>query len=136
MTAETKHITLAWQGGLVFRGGEPGGPQTTIDGDNAAAPGPMLTLLLAAAACTGADVVVILQKMRVVPREVRIEASGVRREQEPRRYTGIHLEYHLAGDGLDAAKARRAVDLSITKYCSVVSSLAPDIRVTYGVSLG
>jgi putative redox protein len=136
VTVETKHITLAWQGGLVFRGGEPGGPETTVDGDNATAPGPMLTLLLAAAACTGADVVVILQKMRVALAEVRIEASGVRREQEPRRYTGIHLEYHLTGEGLDAAKARRAVDLSITKYCSVVSSLAPDIRVTHEVVLG
>ena len=118
MTAETKHVSLAWQGGLVFRGGEPGGPETTVDGDNAAAPGPMLTLLLSAASCTGADVVVILQKMRVALQEVRIEASGVRREQEPRRYTGIHLEYHLRGDGLDMGKARRAVDLSITKYCS------------------
>jgi putative redox protein len=136
MTAETKHIMLAWQGGLMFRGGEPGGPETTIDGDNVAAPGPMLTLLLAAAACTGADVVVILQKMRVRLAEARIEAKGVRREEEPRRYTGIHLEYHLKGDGLDAAKARRAVDLSITKYCSVVSSLAPDIRVTHEVVLG
>jgi putative redox protein len=136
MTAETKHITMAWQGGLVFGGGEPGGPETTIDGDNAAAPGPMLTLLLAAAACTGADVVVILQKMRVALAEVRIEAGGVRREEEPRRYTGIHLEYHLKGDGLDAAKARRAVDLSITKYCSVLSSLASDIRVTHEVLLG
>ena len=135
MTAETKHVSLAWQGGLVFRGGEPGGPETTVDGDNAAAPGPMLTLLLSAASCTGADVVVILQKMRVALQEVRIEASGVRREQEPRRYTGIHLEYHLRGDGLDMGKARRAVDLSITKYCSVVSSLAPDIRVTHEVGL-
>ena len=136
MTAETKHVSLAWQGGLVFRGGEPGGPETTVDGDNAAAPGPMLTLLLSAASCTGADVVVILQKMRVALQEVRIEASGVRREQEPRRYTGIHLEYHLRGDGLDMGKARRAVDLSITKYCSVIHSLAPDIRVTHGLTLG
>ena len=135
MTAETKHVSLAWQGGLVFRGGEPGGPETTVDGDNAAAPGPMLTLLLSAASCTGADVVVILQKVWVALQGVRIEAIGVPREQEPRRYTGIHLEYHLRGDGLDMGKARRAVDLSITKYCSVVSSLAPDIRVTHEVVL-
>jgi len=136
MTIETKRASLVWQERLVFRGGEPGGPLTTIDGDNAAGPGPMLTLLLAAAACTGADVVVILEKMRVILHELRIEASGVRREQEPRRYTGIHLDYHLRGDGLDAAKARRAIDLSITKYCSVVHSLAPDIRITHGLSLG
>jgi putative redox protein len=136
MTIETKRVSLTWQERLVFRGGEPGGPQATIDGDNTTAPGPMLTLLLAAASCTGADVVVILEKMRITLRELRIEASGVRREQEPRRYTGIHLEYHLRGDGLDEGKARRAIDLSITKYCSVVNSLAPDIRVTYGVTLG
>jgi putative redox protein len=136
MTIETKRVSLAWQDHLVFRGGEPGGPQTTIDGDNAAGPGPMLTLLLAAAACTGADVVAILEKMRVTLHELRIEASGERREQEPRRYTGIHLDYHLRGDGLDAAKARRAIDLSITKYCSVVHSLAPDIQITHGLSLG
>jgi putative redox protein len=136
MTVETKRVTLVWQDRLVFRGGEPGGPVTTIDGENTAAPGPMLTLLLAAAACTGADVVAILKKMRVTLRECRIEASGVRREEEPRRYTAIHLQYHLRGEGLDETNARRAIDLSISKYCSVVHSLAPDIRVTHGLTLG
>ena len=135
MTAETKHITLSWQQRLVFEGGAPGGPRTTIDGDNAAAPGPMLTLLLAAAACSGADVVSMLEKMRVTLREFRIEASGVRREEDPRRYTAMHLEYHLRGEGLDEAKARRAIDLSITKYCSVMHSLAADIRITHGLVL-
>jgi putative redox protein len=136
MTAETKRVTLRWQQGFVFRGGEPGGPETTVDGDNALAPGPMLTLLLAAASCTGSDVVAILEKMRVALAECRIEASGVRRETEPRRYLSLHLEYHLRGDGLDEAKARRAIELSITKYCSVIHSLAPDIRVTHGFTLG
>jgi putative redox protein len=96
----------------------------------------MLTLLLAAAACTASDVVVILEKMRITLRDFRIEASGERREEEPRRYTAMHLEYHLKGDGLDEAKAQRAIELSITKYCSVMHSLAPDIRVTHGLTLG
>jgi len=30
---------------------------------------------------------------------------------------------------------RRAVDLSLEKYCSVVASLAPDIRITYDVTV-
>jgi putative redox protein len=136
MTAETKRITLRWREAMVFRGGEAGGPETTIDGDNVQAPGPMLTLLLAAASCTGSDVVSILQKMRVALAECRIEASGVRREEEPRRFTAIHLDYHLAGAGLDEAKARRAIELSITRYCSVIHSLAPDIRITHGFTLG
>lgn len=136
MTAEPRHVTLAWEHGLVFRGGEPGGPAMVIDGDNAAAPGPMLTLLAAAAACSGADVVSILEKMRVTLHELRIEVSGERREEHPRRYTAIHLEYHLRGDGLDADRAARAIDLSIEKYCSVIHSLAADIRVTHGLTLG
>ena len=87
------------------------------------------------AACTGADVVSILGKMRVALRELRIEVGGVRREEHPRRYTAIHLEYHIRGDGLDEAKARRAIELSIEKYCSVVHSLAADIRITHGLVL-
>ena len=82
MAGETKRVVLSWQDGLRFQGGEPAGPSVTIDGDNAAGPGPMLTLLLAAAACTGSDVVVILQKMRIQLRELRIEAEGVRRVED------------------------------------------------------
>jgi len=136
MTKETKRVAVSWSGGLVFRGGAPGGAQTVIDGDNAAAPGPMLTLLLAAASCSGADVVTILEKMRVKLLELRVEVAGERREEEPRRYTAIHLDYHLRGEGLDHAKASRAIDLSVTKYCSVLHSLAPDIRITHGLTLG
>jgi putative redox protein len=132
---ETKHVVLSWRQGLRFEGGAPEGPLTTIDGDNAVASGPMLTLLLAAASCTGSDVVIILEKMRVQLRDLRIDVAGVRRDKEPRRYVAIHFDYHLAGEGLDQSKARRAIDLSLEKYCSVIHSLAPDIAITYAVTL-
>jgi putative redox protein len=135
VTAEIKHIALDWEEGMVFRGGEPAGPQIVIDGDNARSPGPMLTLLLAAASCTGSDVVTILEKMRVGLRKLRIEVHGTRREEFPRRYTAIRFEFHLSGEGLDEARARRAVDLSLEKYCSVIGSLAPDIAISYGLTL-
>jgi putative redox protein len=135
MAGETKRATLTWRGGLEFTGGAPGGPETRVDGDNVTAPGPMLTLLLAAAGCSGADVVSILGKMRVGLRECRVTVSGERRPDDPRRYVAIHLDYHLAGDGLDETKARRAIDLSLQKYCSVIHSLAADVRVTYGLTL-
>ena len=135
MTEDTKRIALTWERGLVFHGGAPGGPEVVIDGDNTAGPGPMLTLLLAAAACSGSDVVGILEKMRVALRELRIEVGGVRREQEPKRYTAIHFDFHLSGDGLDETRARRAIDLSLEKYCSVIASLAPDTKITYGLAL-
>ena len=133
--AETKRVSLRWEDGLRFAGGAPGGAVAMVDGDNAAAPGPMLTLLLAAGSCSGSDVVLILQKMRVQLRELRIDVTGQRREQEPRRYTAIHFEYHVGGEGLDQTKADRAVSLSVEKYCSVIHSLAPDIAITYAVTV-
>jgi putative redox protein len=136
MARETKRATVIWEQGLRFAGGEPGGPVITVDGDNVMGPGPMLTLLLAAAACSGSDVVLILEKMRVDLRGLRIEVAGTRREEEPRRYVAIHLHYYLGGEGIDPVKARRAIDLSLEKYCSVIHSLAPDIAVTYALSLG
>jgi putative redox protein len=132
---ETKRAILTWQQGLRFSGGAPDRPAIMVDGDNAAGPGPMLTLLLAAASCTGSDVVVILEKMRVRLTSLRIEVEGVRREEEPRRYVALHFDYRLHGEGLDPVKARRAIDLSLEKYCSVVHSLAPDIAITYALSL-
>jgi putative redox protein len=135
VAGETKRITLDWQEGLRFRGSEPNGPSILIDGDNVEGPGPMLTLLLAAAACTGSDVVVVLNKMRVVFGALRIEVSGVRRETEPRRYVSLHLDYRITGSEVDPAKVRRAIDLSLEKYCSVIHSLAPDMAITYALSL-
>lgn len=136
MAQETKRATLIWQQGLRFSGSEAGGPAIIVDGENVAGPGPMLALLLAAAACSGSDVVLILKKMRVDFREFRIEVAGTRREEEPRRYVAIHLDYRLAGEGIDPLKVRRAIDLSLEKYCSVINSLAPDIAISYALSLG
>jgi putative redox protein len=135
MAREIKRATLRWEQKFRFSGGEAGRPGITVDGDNAAGPGPMLTLLLAAAACSGSDVVSILEKMRVKVQDFYIEIAGTRREEEPRRYVALHLDYHLSGENIDPVKARRAIDLSLEKYCSVIHSLAPDIAITYALSL-
>jgi len=135
MPQEIKNITLHWQRELVFHGGEPGKPEILIDGDNGLGPGPMLTLILAAASCTGSDIVSILRKKRVDLEEFRIDVAGTRREQEPRRYVAIQFTYRLRGHGLDETKARHAIDLSLEKYCSVIHSLAPDISIGYELEL-
>lgn len=126
---------VEWQGGMRFRGGPPGGPTLLVDADGKEAPGPMLTLLVAAAGCAGADVVSILEKMQVQLRKYTMQLTGIRAEDHPRRYLTITFAITLAGDGLDENKARRAIDLSITKYCSVLLSLNPDIGITYELTL-
>ncbi|KPK02102.1 MAG: hypothetical protein AMS20_12540 [Gemmatimonas sp. SG8_28] len=120
-----------------FRGGgtEPATPGIVIDGDGEQGPSPMLSLLLAAAGCSGADVVVILNKMRVPIERLAIDVVGVRRDEEPRRYTGLRFRFTVSGSEIDVSKVERAVALSLEKYCSVVASLAPDIAVGYEVAM-
>ena len=136
MSKETKQAALEWRGDLRFEGGESGKPAVLLDGSGVAGPSPMTALLLAAAGCTGADIVSIVDKMRQPLASLRIEVSGTRREEEPRRYTDLHLHYYAAGEGLDESKLRRAIDLSLTKYCSVLHSMAPDLHVAYDLTLG
>lgn len=130
-----REAAVTWTHDLVFTGGVSGGPTITIDGDGVTAPSPVVLLLLAAAACSGADVASILEKMRVGLRTFRVEATGTRREEYPRRYLAIHLVFRLSGTDLDQTKAERAIELSLTKYCSVVHSLAPDLVLTHALVL-
>ena len=136
MITNRRAVRLEWLGeGLRFKGGgtEPPSPDIILDADSEEGPSPMLALLLAAGGCSGADVVHILGKMREPATEVSIEVSGLRRDDHPRRFTDIHFVFHIRGGDVDRDKAEHAVELSVTKYCSVIHSLAPDVTVTYDV---
>jgi len=131
----TAEIALRWTEQLRFEGGASGRPAILVDGDSQAATSPVELLLLAAGTCSAADVVLILQKQRVQLASLEVTVRGTRRETEPRRFTAIAFHFTVRGEGADETKVRRAIDLSIEKYCSVVASLAPDIRITYDVTV-
>ena len=130
----TREVSVEWQGeGLLFEGRAGERPPVRVDGNTQQAMSPMELLLLAAAGCAGADVVHILGKQRVDLRRLAIAVTGTRRPVEPRRYLSIHCRFTAQGEGADEAKVRRAVELSLEKYCSVVASRAPDTQVSYDV---
>lgn len=124
-----RHATLTWDGKLAFTGGMPDGPVITIDGDGGLGPSPVVSLLLAAGACAGADVVSILEKMQVRLAACRVELTGRRNPDYPRRYNHIWMRFILRGEGLTEANTSRAVELSVTKYCSVLLTLDPAMPV-------
>jgi putative redox protein len=131
-----RRASVRWEGGLRFRGGEEGGPTTLLYEDVVEAQGRLIALSLSAGACAASDVVDILRKMRVVLAGASVELIATRRAEHPRRLLALELVFHLEGSGLTEANAARAVDLSISKYCSVLASLAPDITVTHAIRLG
>jgi len=131
----TASVSVRWRDHLVFDGGGAGQPSIAMDGDSKMATSPVELLLVAAAGCTGADIVGILEKMRVELRTLDMNVEGTRRDEHPRRFTAVHFRFRASGAGIDETKVRRAVDLSLEKYCTVMASLAPDIRVSYDVAI-
>ena len=130
-----RSVTIRWHSGLRFDGGIEGAPPIIVDSGGQDGPGAMATLLVAVGGCSGADVVSILKKMQVDLKRCDITVTGRRAEEYPKRYLDLKLNFRIGGDGLDEAKARRAIELSIAKYCSVIHSLNPDIPVTYELVL-
>ena len=133
--ARTAEVTMRWVRQLQFEGNGTGRPAILVDGDSTAATSPVELLLLAAATCTASDVVIILQKQRVKLETLEISMRGTRRETEPRRFTAIAFHFNVRGEGANDVNVRRAIDLSLEKYCSVVASLAPDIAISYDVAI-
>lgn len=136
---QLRSVRLDWVGeGLRFtgRGAHPETSSVDLDGDSGTGPSPMITLLLACASCSGADVVEILHKMRVRLARLTVEVDGTRRDDLPRRYAAIRYRYRLSGDGLDRPKAERAMRLSLDEFCAVVHSLAPDSTIESEIEIG
>ena len=136
MAVRPVDVTVRWRRDLEFEGGHPSHPPIVVDGNSRSATSPVELLLVSAATCAAADVVLILQKQRIGLEALEVAVHGIRREAEPRRYTAIAFHFTVRGAGADERKARRAVDLSVEKYCSVIASLAPDIRTSYDVTVG
>jgi putative redox protein len=127
------HVT--WAGGERFDAGRPNGPTIHIDGTGATGPGPVDTLLSALAACSGIDVVQILAKRRTPVDRMAVDVTGERVAMTPRRLRRVLLEFHIDGAGIERPHAERAIDLAVTKYCSVRDSLARDIEIEWTLTL-
>lgn len=133
MTDEGKNYrnaTLIWDGKMAFTGGsDDGGPRITLDGDGEAGPSPVVALLMATGACAGADIVSILEKMKVELEAITIQVRGRRNVDYPRRFNHLWLTFRIKGRGLTETNSARAVQLSVDKYCSVLKTLDPEMPV-------
>jgi putative redox protein len=135
-SVKPSRIRVDWVGGHRFDAGRPGGPTARIDGDGETGQSPIDTLLSALATCVSYDVIDILEKQRTPISSMEIDATGERVDTVPRRYKHITLNFRISGDGIDHAKALRAIELSATKYCSVRESLLKDIELDWSVEVG
>lgn len=121
-----KGVVRQVEGTLLVASGEEG--QSVVlhapkEGETRRGLGPMELFLLAAGGCTAMDVIETLEKMRQDVTQVEIELEGDRAEEPPRVYTHLRLVYRVRGRGIQRDRVERAVELSQTRYCSVIIAL-------------
>lgn len=95
---------------------------------------PMQLLLAALASCSAIDIVSILKKQRQDLSDIRMLIEAEReKDLVPALWKKVVMHVTLEGN-LDEDKAERAVELSITKYCSVAETLRRSgTEITYTV---
>jgi putative redox protein len=128
-------IGVRWTGGLGFDAGPSGRATLHIDGDSKGAPSPPETLLCALATCAAVDVVLILEKRRTPVASLEMEVIAERKDGAPRRLVKAHLGFRISGPGIERDQALRAIELSVTKYCTVRDTLDPEMPVTWSMEL-
>ena len=125
-----------WMGEQEFSSSKPGGPAILLDSHGKTGPGPMEGLMAAMASCAATDVVEILAKRRTPAASLEVETVASRVETTPRRLDHVRLKFTITGKGIERIHAERAIDLAVTKYCSVGASLDAGIKVEWELVLG
>lgn len=131
---------IRYNGGLQFVGEADSKHAVVMDGgeefggrDSGARP--MELLLMGIGGCSGMDIVSILKKKRERLTGLEISVSGEMAEDYPHKYTQIGIEYVVKGKGLSDEAVKRAVQLSMDKYCSVKAALEGPAKITYSYKI-
>ena len=97
---------------------------TTVEGGGLdSGMGPKEMLLCALSACSGMDVVSILDKMKVPYALLEIVASAEQTEEHPKAFKEIFLTYKTDAPESYSDKVKRAVELSQDRYCGIAAML-------------
>ena len=135
MSGAPSRVVVSWQGEERFDAGRPGGPVLRLDGNAETGQSPVDAVLSALAACVSIDVVSILAKRRTPVERLDVDVTGDRADGTPRRLVAVTMAFRVDGGGIERVHAERAIDLALTKYCSVRDSLAKDIAVRWSLAL-
>ena len=106
-----------------------------IDGARKNGFGPKALLLAGLAGCSGIDIVDILNKMRVDFSAFSIEVKAAQTEELPKVYKDIYILYKVKTDSENEEKVRKAIDLSLEKYCGVSAMLQKNSPIHYTLEI-
>jgi len=130
---------VTWKHNLAFTGTAnsgfniplgTGGPAGESEGTS-----PMELLGISLAGCTGMDVIDILRKKRQDVTGFEVRVHGDRADEHPRVFTHLTVEYVVTGHHIEQTAVERAVELSVTKYCSVLAMLNKAAEIEHKITI-
>lgn len=128
-------VALNWKSGVSFTGHAPAsGFNLEVSGDadiGGAGDGfsPMELMALGLGGCTGIDVISILQKKRQDVTGLEVRVNTERREEHPKVWTRVLIEYIVTGRNIDPAAVERSIQLSSEKYCPAQNMLKIAVKI-------
>jgi len=135
MEAKVKYVD-----GLQFVGEASSGHALVMDGDTKfggsnTAVRPTELLLIGLGGCSGMDVVSILKKKQQEIKGLEIHVKGEKAETYPQRFTDITIEFVVTGSKISEEAVKRAIELSMEKYCSVKATIEGSAKITFSYSI-
>ncbi|MEO7393598.1 MAG: OsmC family protein [Chitinophagaceae bacterium] len=102
-----------------------------LDGEKKNGFGPKALLLAGLAGCSGIDVVDILQKMKVEFSDFSIDVDAEQTEEHPKVFKDILIIFRMKTAGENEIKVKKAIELSLDKYCGVSAMLRKNSNINY-----
>ncbi len=93
---------------------------------------PMQVLLGSLMGCMSIDIILVLKKQKISPKNYKVDAITKKREGVPTPYEKIHFVVSI-DEEIDRKRIHRAISLSLEKYCSVRACLKDDIDITFEI---
>lgn len=123
---------LIWREEMHFDSENDVGLSIPVDtkNENAKGPTPKELVLQGLCGCTAMDVLSILNKMRVPPKNFRVSAETTLTENHPKVFKEIHLKY-IVDSSVPEEKVNRAIELSQNQYCGVAAMLKETAKISW-----
>jgi len=91
--------------------------------------------LISLASCSGSSVAVLLRKMGKNIVDLRVNASGVRRDQHPTCFEKINLTFTIVSDDADDESVNKALKISEETLCPVWAMIKNNVTIHYKYTL-
>jgi len=127
---------ITYVNGLQFVGEGSSHHAIVLDGDSSAGGHnsglqPMELLLIGIGGCSGMDIISILKKKKQDVTSIEINVNGAQAADYPKKFTDITIEFVLKGRNISEEAVKRAIDLSMNKYCSVKATIEGTAAISF-----